>query len=99
MKNVLLSADNIPSVYLVPDCVADNLKKYCIEFCKWLWKSPNAKKYHIGRGVCYNEKDFVEYLNKWIFPNEQSKLIETLEWFDSPSNIPEKYKGCQRFNF
>ena len=64
MKYVLLSADNTPSVYLVPDIVADNLREYCIEFCgKWLWESPHAKEYRVGDGVCYNEQDFIKYLN------------------------------------
>ncbi|MBH1940911.1 hypothetical protein I5677_08415 [Mobilitalea sibirica] len=46
MKYVLLSEDNNPSVYLVPDIVADNLSKYCIEFCdKWLQESPHARWY------------------------------------------------------
>jgi hypothetical protein len=49
MKYSLLSADNNPSVYLVPDIVADNLTKYCIEFCDiWLHESPHAKKYRFG---------------------------------------------------
>lgn len=100
MKYVLLSADNSPSVYSVPNEVADNLRKYCIDFCnKWLYESPHAKKYHRGGGVCYDEKDFIEYLNKWIFPNMPSVFIETLEWIDSEKDIPEKYKGCDWFNF
>lgn len=33
MKNVLLSADSEISVFAVPDEVADNLEKYCLEFC------------------------------------------------------------------
>jgi hypothetical protein len=42
-------------VYLVPDEVADNLRKHCIFFAdKWMKRSPNDKKfkingYHIGR--------------------------------------------------
>lgn len=100
MKYILLSADNNPSVYSVPDEVADNLRKYCIDFCdKWLRESPHAKKYRIGGCFCYNEKDFIEYLNKWIFPNMLSVFVETLEWIDSAGDILEKYKGCEWFNF
>ena len=45
MKYVLLSADSETSVYLVPDEVASNLRKYCIYFCDtWLKQSPNAKR-------------------------------------------------------
>ena len=32
MKKVLLSHDSKMNMYLVPDDVADNLKKYCIDF-------------------------------------------------------------------
>lgn len=100
MKYVLLSADNNPSVYLVPDIVADNLRSYCIGFCdKWLRKSPHAKKYRRNGGVCYNETDFIEYLNTWLFPNEKSIFIETLGWVESEKDIPQKYKEYERFNF
>lgn len=96
MKYVLLSADNNPSVYLVPDMLADNLSEYCIDFCHtWLHESPHAKKYRFGGGVCYNEKDFVDYLNTWVFPEEQSKLIETLGWINTDKDIPSRYKGCE----
>lgn len=100
MKYVLLSADNNPSVYSVPDMVADNLDLYCNNFCnKWLLESPHAECYRIKDGFCYNEEDFIKYLNTWIFPNEPSILIETLDWIDFDSNIPEKYKNCKWFNF
>lgn len=32
MKNVLLSADSAISLFSVPDKVADNLEKYCLDF-------------------------------------------------------------------
>ncbi len=101
MKIVLLSADNNPSVYLVPDIVADNLREYCIQFCnKWLRSSPHAAKYRKGGGVvCYNEEDFIEYLNTWIFPEEKSKLVETLGWIKNKSDIPKQYRDCEWFNF
>lgn len=53
----------------------------------------------IGDSVCYNENDFIEYLNKWIFPDKPSVLIETIGWISSKADIPEKYKGCKCFNF
>lgn len=49
--------------------------------------------------IRYDEKDFIIYLNKWIFPNMTSIFIETLEWIDSKKDIPERYKGCEWFNF
>ena len=115
MKYVLLSADCVPSVYSVPDIVAENLSEYCLEFCnKWLRESPDAAKYRFedesafpGIGLSYHEGDFIEYLNKWVFPDEPSVFIETLDWSviddaingRGKPNLPEKYKDCDYFNF
>ena len=100
MRSVLLSADGLLSVYSVPEIVADNLEEYCIEFCsKWIWSSPHAEKYRIGMGVCYDERDFIKYLNEWIFPDTPSKLVETLDNVWLSSEVPEKYKHCEWFNF
>ena len=108
MKYILLSADNPPSVYSVPDIVADNLQEYCCAFCdKWLHESPHAAEYRVGLGVAYNESDFIKYLNQWVFPDEPSVLVETLDWSvindaingRGAPNLPEKYKGCEWFNF
>lgn len=101
MKKVIISSDGDRMVYSVPDKVAENLEQYCIDFCdKWLRTSPHAKKYRIKGGLCYNESDFIEYLNKWIFPDEQSVLLDNLGpvGFDE-TPIPEKYKNCPKFNF
>lgn len=100
MKNIVLSADGDRKVYCVPDIVADNLTKYCTEFCtKWLQKSPHAKKYRKCGGVCYNEEDFIEYLNTWVFPNEESVFVENLGWIDFQSKLPAPYTDCPEFNF
>ena len=101
MKYVLLSHDHDPSVYSVPDEVANNLRKYCIEFCvNWLEESPHAQKYHSENGsISYNEEDFIEYLNEWIFPNEKSVYIETIDFMQTEKDKPEKYKDCAWFNF
>ena len=99
MKHVILSADNAPSVYSVPEIVADNLNEYCLEFRKWLWESPHAKKYHYGTGVCYTEEDFIEYLNTWVYPDKPSLLIETLEDIYDRTSKPQKYKHCEWYNF
>ena len=100
LKNIVISADGDRMVYSVPDTVADNLCSYCLEFCsKWLPTSPHAKKYRIGGGFCYNEADFIEYLNKWVFPDKQSILIENLGWIDFDTPLPERYKNCPQFNF
>ena len=108
MKHVMLSADSSPSIYSVPDIVADNLFEYCMEFCnKWLPENPNAAEYRIGDCLAYREVDFIKYLNKWLFPDEPSVLVETFDWSviseaingrGKPS-LPEKYKDCEWFNF
>ena len=100
LKYVLLSADSETSAYLVPDEVASNLRKYCIYFCDtWLKQSPNAKKYNVDDGLCYTEKDFIEYLNTWTSQKEESIFVESIGWIDSQKDIPKKYKGCPIFNF
>lgn len=92
MKNVILSADNEMKVYSVPDEVADDLDKYCLEFCsKWVI---HARKYRKGGGLFYNEEDFIKYLNKWIFPDKRSVLAENIGW-----TIPDKYREFPSFNF
>ena len=43
MKKVLCSHDGKMKMYLVPDDVADNLQKYCMDFgFDWLLNDPNA---------------------------------------------------------
>ncbi len=103
MKNVLLSADSEISVYSVPDKVADNLEKYCIEFsCNWLHNSPDAAKYRVKRGnlvcVCYTECDFIDYLNEYVC-REQSFLVEKLDRTYDPREVPLKYAHLPWFNF
>lgn len=99
MKNVLLSADNNPSVYSVPNIVADNLREYCIQhFYKWLEHSPKSKKYRQHGGYCFDETVFIEYLNI-DFPHEKSVLIEALGWINNENDIPDRYKSCEWFNF
>lgn len=103
MKRVLLSADSEIRVFLVPDKVADNLESYCSEFCRhWLVDSPDAAKYRVkmgsGIGYCYNEYDFIDYLNQHIC-DEQSSLIATLTGVYVGDDLPESYAGLPYFNF
>jgi len=99
LKNILLCADGDLMVYAVPSEVADNLEKYCYEFCsEWLWKNPHAAKYRTDLGVCYNEADFIEYLNKWVFPQKQAVFIENLGKVND-KDLPRKYKDCPSFYF
>ena len=45
------------------------------------------------------QEDFIEYLNKWLFPNQISKFVENIGWISKNSQIPQKYKDCPMFNF
>ena len=103
MEQVLLSADGEISVYCVPDAVADDLETYCLEFsCHWLHESPDAARYRVKRGsavvVCYTEKDFIEYLNRYIC-TDPSSLVTTLHNVYCKEELPEKYRGLPYFNF
>ena len=103
MRKVLLSADSEISVYSVPDAVAENLENYCLEFCcSWLHKSPDAAKYRVKKGnlvvVCYDERDFIHYLNQYVC-EEPSKLLVTLAGVYGEDVLPEEYVGLPYFNF
>ena len=101
MKNVILCADGDSKVYSVPDEVAEHLNKHCTYFSTtWLRTSRQAKKYRLpGGAVCYNEEDFIEYLNKWKYPGQPSTLVENLGWIGHEREIPEHYRECPRFDF
>ena len=100
MKEIILSADGDSIVYSVPDIVAENLEEYCMEFCDdWLWNSPDSEKYREGGYLCYAEGDFIDHLNKYIFPEQPSILIKNLGWTDCGDNLPEEYRKHPYFNF
>ena len=100
MKEVILSADGDSYVYRVPDDVAENLSDYCIEFCdRWMKTGPDAKKYKIKGGYCFNEADFIDYLNRFVFPDEKSVLVKNLGYTDLGKRLPAKYKNHPYFNF
>ena len=101
MKHVILSADGDSKVYSVPDEVAENLNKHCLYFCnKWIRCGPYAEGYRRVHGcVCYSEVDFIEYLNKWKYPDQPSVLVKNLGWIAREQDIPKEYRDCPRFNF
>ena len=100
MKEVILSSDGDSVMYSVPDKVADNLEKYCLDFCNdWLWNSPDAEKYRIEMGVCYTESDFIDYLNKYIFPDCESKMLKNLGWTELGKDLPAEYSKLPYYNF
>ena len=100
MREVILSADGDSIVYLVPDDVANDLKKYCISFCdKWMKTSAAAEKYRINGGFCFTEVDFIDYLNEHVFPDQKSVFVKNLGWTELGQNLPEEYRGYPYFNF
>ena len=100
MKEVILSADGDSVIYSVPDAVADNLGKYCMDFCgEWLRNSPDAEKYRDGDILCYTEADFIDYLNQYVFPDEKSVLVKNIGWTELGEKLPEQYKNYPYFNF
>ncbi len=103
MKKVLLSHDGKMKMYLVPDDVADNLKKYCMDFAfDWILNDPNAQKLRVTTpsgevGYMFGAQDFIDYLNDFIFPNQKSTLVSEMDFYDY--EIPEEYKDIPWFNF
>ena len=98
MKNIIISADSDRMVYSVPDTVADNLEKYCMEFIDWLEASPDAKHYRKKGVMCYDESDFILYLNKYVFPKEQSVFVKNIG-NEYNQRAGSEYKDCPSFNF
>lgn len=102
MKNVLLSADVYVFVCSVPDVVADNLEKYCIEFDDWL-HSADGRRYrlekHNDETICCLPHDFIDHLNESLFPDTQSEFIANLGLIYQIKELPEPYKNYPWFNF
>lgn len=100
MKEIIISADGSSVVYSVPDAVAYDLRKYCIEFCdKWMKTSPDAKRFRVKGGYCYSEADFIDYLNTYVFPDQKSVFVKDLGWTDLGRKLPEEYRELPYFNF
>lgn len=103
MKKILLSHDDKMKVYLVPDDVANNLEEYCMHFgFEWLLNDPDAIKYQFitksgEKGFCFGTQDFIDYLNDYVFPNQKSTLVATMDFYDD--QIPEEYREYPSFNF
>ena len=103
MEEVILSHDNEAIIYLVPAEVAANLDHYCWDFAaNWVWHGPeNAKFLHeIGNrqlGAMFGASDFIDYLNKHLFPDQKSTLVKGLDCYDY--EIPDDYKFYPKYNF
>ena len=105
MREVILGHDGDSMIYSVPDEVANNLRKYCMNFCnKWIWNDPHAEKYRIVDEdgeicVAYCAEDFIEYLNDWILPNQPSVFVKNLGWTECGRKLPLEYKNYPCFHF
>ena len=62
-------------------------------------RSPNDKKFKINGIWCFNETDFIDYLNEVAFPEQKSILIKNLGWTELGKNLPPEYKNHPYFNF
>ena len=103
MKKVLLSADGDVCVYAVPDAVADDLSEWGDRFRQWMRTAPEAARYRLmlsGGEVClaFNERDFVQYLNEFAFPDQPSALVAELGCID-PQDCPEPLRDAPWYNF
>ena len=98
MKKVLLGETYSCSVYSVPDKVADNLREYCMEYCTWLQKSPEAKSAR-KKWRSPSDDGFIQYLNKFAFPQYESKLVEELDGVCSPIELEDMPEGSFRDEF
>ena len=100
MKQILLSADGPIRVYSVPDEVAADLYEWADRFRDWMQNAPEASCYRTvfpsgTIGLCFNEEDFIQYLNNVAFPEQPSVFVQEVE----EDNIPEAFRSCPWFNF
>ena len=100
MKKVILGTEQVWAVYEVPDPVAENLEQYCLDFCEnWLYSSPDAAGYRTRGGLCYDQSDFIDYLNQFIFPEKPSQWVKEIQEGNFRKNLPKEYPKLPRFIF
>ena len=100
MKQVILSADGDQYLYSVPDPVAENLDRFCMEFLHWMQHTPEGtKKYWVGRGFMFTEADFIDWLNTSRFPEQRSQLLENLGEWDLREKILAEHPDIPHYNF
>jgi len=103
MAEVILSHDSEAMLYCVPAEVAADLDRYCWDFAaNWVWHGPENGKFlkKFGEnqlGAMFGAPDFIEYLNKWEFPDRPSTLIKGLGCYDY--EIPDEYRDLPKYNF
>lgn len=101
MKRIVLSADNFPSIYLVPDEVAVNLNHYVNRFHKWLFNPENDHGYWMelpqgGKCVCYTETAFIQWLDDHVLLSSgKAELVEA----KSNHILSEDEQKYPKYNF
>ncbi|HEX9061775.1 MAG TPA: hypothetical protein VF941_16475 [Clostridia bacterium] len=100
MKKIVLSADNYPCIYIVPDFIAGNMKEYIDQFFDWLYNENNDHGYWVKtsagelRGVCYTEEAYIKWLNEFVVgDSEKAILVEKKKVLTEVENL------YPRFNF
>jgi len=103
MKEVILSHDSEAVLYSVPAEVAAYLEEYCWYFASnWVWHGPENGKFlkPLGKaqlGAVFGAPDFIDYLNRWVFPDRQSRMVKALGCYDD--KLPEEYRAYPKYNF
>ncbi len=103
MTEVILSHDSEAVIYSVPAKVAADLDKYCWDFAaNWVWHGPENSRFlrSFGGdqlGAVFGAADFIEYLNKWAFPDYESKAVRSLGCY--ACELPDEYKDYPKYNF
>ena len=46
-------------------------------------------------GAVFGAPDFIEYLNKWVFPDQKSRMVKALGCYETP----EEYRNYPQYNF
>ena len=98
MKKILLGETYSCNVYSVPNEVADNLREHCIRYCTWLSKSPEAQSTR-KKWAHPSDEGFIQYLNRFAFPQYESKLVEELDGKCSPIELKDMPEGSFRDEF
>ena len=103
MAEVILSHDGEALLCQVPAEVAAYLDSYCLDFsANWVWHGPeNGRFFHgideYAVGAVFGTAEFIDYLNRWAFPGENSEIVRGLGC--SYDEIPAEYADYPRFNF
>ena len=84
MKKIYVKVEYTLSEVMVPDYIANDIKKYVKMFDKWLldkdnnhgyWEKINGRNY----GVCFDVNAFVLYLNEYVVKEKKDKVYILVE--------------------